>query len=108
LKHCLSIKQEVGGRSAVFNHWYGKARVTSHRANEEGRPTGRPLAVLGSGTARRAAELELFQKAGYLLEGEDRPVLADILVAHVAAGALAQTALHLAFQRGDDLLVGKA
>ena len=42
--------------------------------------------------------LDPFEKIGDLRKGEDRAILADIFIAHVAAGALAQATLHLILQ----------
>jgi len=52
--------------------------------------------------------LERLEEVLDLVVAEDRAVGADVLVADVAAAALAEAALHLAFERGDDLFGRKA
>jgi len=51
---------------------------------------------------------ELHRHGLDLFGGKDRTVLADVDIAHVAAAALAQAALHPVLQRGVDLIVGEA
>jgi len=43
-----------------------------------------------------------------LLHGEDGAILANVFITYIASGALAQAALHLAFEGGYDLIIGKA
>ena len=61
-----------------------------------------------AGLEEALAFLELFEQTGDLLPGEDRPILADVLISYIAPGALTQTTLHLTLKGGHDLTVGEA